>query len=63
MKLHPMNDVSKCAGESPTGTMKCAYRDACARFVRPGGDRQVWSDFWRGTDDCPHYESIPREAA
>lgn len=59
IKLLPKSDFAKCAGESPSGDMKCAYRDQCARFVRPADKkRQVWSDFWKAGDDCPQYIGV-----
>ena len=61
MKLQPNNDFSKCAGENLERKNICGYREQCLRFVRPSGDRQVFSDFWLTGDDCPHYLSIPKD--
>ena len=52
------NDHAKCKGESPDGNHVCAYREVCARYVRPDGDRQVYADFWKAEEECPHYESV-----
>jgi hypothetical protein len=54
-------DTAKCKGEAPNGEQKCAYRESCLRFMAPENERQVWGEFWRGGDDCPHYLSIPKE--
>lgn len=56
--MNANNDKAKCAGQAPDGTMLCAYRERCSRFVRPVGDRQRWADFWKSGDDCPQYESV-----
>lgn len=55
-------DTAKCKGEAPDGSNKCAYRDGCLRFMAPTNERQVWADFHKAGDDCPHYLSIPRAA-
>lgn len=57
-KLSPRNDTAKCAGQAPDGTQVCAYRHACARYMRPAGDSQVWADFWMANDDCAQYISL-----
>lgn len=56
--MNSINDKAKCRGESPEGKMICGYREQCARYVRPAGDRQVWAEFWRANEDCPQYESL-----
>lgn len=53
-------DTSKCAGQAPDGTLKCAYREQCLRYVAPANDRQVYSEFLRAGDDCPSYLSVPK---
>lgn len=58
--LTERNDEPKCTGQAPDGTQVCAYRDNCGRFQRPEGDNQLWREFWRGGDDCPHYEIISK---
>ncbi len=56
-------DTSKCAGQAPDGTQKCAYREGCLRFMAPENDRQVWGEFWRtSNDDCPQYLSITKQS-
>lgn len=52
------NDKAKCAGQDNTGNNVCRDRERCGRYVRPAGDYQVWSDFWKAGIDCHHYESI-----
>jgi hypothetical protein len=61
MTLQAINDQSKCAGQSSAGSHICADRNRCGRYLRPGGDRQVHSDFWKAGRDCQHYESVPSE--
>ena len=56
--MNPINDKAKCHGQAPNGTQVCGYRDQCARYVRPEGDRQAWADFWKAQGDCPQYESL-----
>jgi len=51
-------DFSKCAGQAPDGTMVCAYRKQCKRYVMPTSDHQAWADFWKGGDDCASYVSL-----
>ena len=58
--MKPNNDIAKCKGQADDGTMVCGYREQCARYVRPAGDRQVWADLWKADTDCPHYLSIPK---
>lgn len=60
--MNAINDKAKCAGESPTGDRKCAYRESCGRFMRPSGTHQSWNDFWKAADldDCIHYEVIQK---
>lgn len=46
-------DIAKCNGT------KCAFKEACGRFLRPAGDNQVWNDFdVKATDDCGHFEPV-----
>ena len=56
--MKAINDKAKCAGQAEDGTRVCAYREQCARYVRPAGDRQVWANFWLAGDDCVQYESL-----
>lgn len=56
--MNPNNDKAKCKGQAPDGTQVCAYREQCARYVRPAGDNQAWADFWMAGEDCPQYESL-----
>ena len=51
-------DTSKCAWQAPDGTLKCAYREKCLRYVAPSNERQVYSEFWRAGDDCAQYISL-----
>ena len=51
-------DFSKCAGQAPDGTMICGYRQQCKRFVMPASEHQLWTDFWKGGDDCASYISL-----
>lgn len=53
-------DTEMCKGEAPDGTMKCAYREGCLRYMAQPNDRQVWAEFYRGGDDCPQYLSMPK---
>jgi hypothetical protein len=48
-------DLAKCAGQAPDGSMVCAYREQCKRYVMPASNHQAWSEFWRGGDNCPNY--------
>lgn len=52
-------DLAKCAGQAPDGTMLCAYRERCKRYVMPASEHQAWTDFWKGGDDCASYISVP----
>ena len=56
--LEKRNQSEKCAGQESDGTRQCAYRNACARYVRPSGDSQRWADYWKAGDDCPQYISL-----
>lgn len=53
-------DTAKCAGQAPDGSNKCGYRETCLRYVAPANERQVWAEFHKSGDDCPHYLSIPK---
>lgn len=59
--LQPQNQESKCAGQDNTGNSVCADRNRCGRYLRPDGERQVYSDFWKAGDSCQHYESVPAQ--
>lgn len=52
-------DLAKCAGQAPDGTMVCAYREQCKRYVMPASEHQAWTEFWKGGDDCASYISVP----
>lgn len=56
--LQAINDKAKCAGQDNTGNNVCSDRERCGRYMRPSGDLQWWSEFWRAGKDCQHYESI-----
>lgn len=56
--MKAINDKAKCAGQAGDGTKICGYRERCARYKRPVGDRQVWSGFWKAELNCPQYESL-----
>ena len=51
-------DLAKCAGQADDGTMVCAYREQCKRYVMPTSDYQSWTEFWKGGDDCASYISV-----
>jgi len=53
-------DTSKCAGQAADGTLKCAYRERCLRYVAPANENQAYAKFWVNGDDCAHYLSIPK---
>lgn len=59
MTLQARNDNPKCSGQSDAGSHVCADRVRCGRYLRPEGDRQVWSDFWKAGAGCLNYESVP----
>lgn len=61
MTLHPINDKAKCAGQSEAGSHVCADRGRCGRYLRPTGDMQWWSEFWKACESCQHYETVPSE--
>lgn len=56
--LQAINDRAKCAGQDKTGNNVCSDRERCGRYVRPDGDRQQYSDFWKAGRECQWYESI-----
>jgi hypothetical protein len=61
MKLNPINDKAKCAGQSEAGSHVCADRGRCGRYLRPTGDYQTWEAFWKAGDACQKYEIVPGE--
>lgn len=61
MTLSAINDKAKCAGQDNTGNHVCSDRNRCGRYLRPAGDRQWWSEFWRAGDSCQSYEIVPVE--
>lgn len=56
-----MNDKDKCHGQDENGGSICSGREYCDRYVRPAGDRQFYSDFWKAGDSCQHYVSISKK--
>ena len=56
--MNANNDIAKCKGQDDDGTMVCGYRERCARYVRPAGDKQTWEALWKAGDDCPQYLSL-----
>lgn len=59
--LTERNGISKCAGESPSKFFVCSTREQCARFMRPAGKHQAWSEYWLAGENCPHSLSMPQE--
>lgn len=59
--LAAINDKAKCAGQAPDGSQVCSDRGRCGRFLRPGGEYQVYYDFWKSGDSCQNYESVSAE--
>jgi hypothetical protein len=51
--------MDKCKGQADNGTQVCGYREGCLRYKSEPKERQVYTDFWKGGDDCPQYISIP----
>jgi hypothetical protein len=48
----------KCKGQAEDGSMVCAYRTGCDRYISEPVKFQDWADFWLAGDDCPKYVSV-----
>lgn len=53
-------DKAKCKGQHDDGTMVCAYRGGCLRYVAPANENHTFEKFYTAGDDCPQYLSVPK---